>query len=139
MIFSIVENGYDPKEVDRYIEMLQQEYNNAVEWGSQLEAKLEEIRTDMEQDGFYLTIDENNQDEVIASVFQRLNDSVNRVREDAKKQADDIVERANERSHAIVKKAMENSVELRSQNDIVMKNLKSISDMIRVILEKTSS
>jgi hypothetical protein len=33
---------------------------------------------------------------------------------------------------------MEYSVELRTQNSIVMKNLKSISDMIDVILDKAS-
>ena len=37
-----------------------------------------------------------------------------------------------------MKGAMENSVELRTQNDLIMKNLKSISDMIGVILDKAA-
>ena len=54
----------------------------------------------------------------------------------ARQKADEIVEKANEKSRNIVRQAMENSVELRTENTTIMKNLKSISDMIAVILEK---
>ena len=60
----------------------------------------------------------------------------NRRSEGAYKKADEIIERANEKSRNIVRQAMENSVELRTENTTIMKNLKSISDMIAVILEK---
>ena len=35
-----------------------------------------------------------------------------------------------------VRQAMENSVELRTENTTIMQNLKSIKDMIEVVLEK---
>lgn len=136
--FSTVENGYSPSEVDKYIDMLQEEYNNAVEWGQEMEKNLEELKTQMKDLGVYFTIDENNQNEVIDRVFSELTATVNKVKADAETKSKEIIEKANEKSRTIVRQAMENSVELRTQNSLIMKNLKSISDMIDVILDKAS-
>lgn len=136
--FTAVDGGYSPEEVDKYIEMLQQEYQNAVAWGEEMEKKLDELKTKTQEQGVYFTIDENNQNEVIGRVFSELTVTVDRVRSDAQKEADEIIAKANEKSRAIVRTAMENSVELRTESDAVMKNLKSISDMISVILSKSS-
>ena len=136
--FTVTENGYDQQEVDKYIDMLQQEYKNAISWGEEVEAKLEELKASMEQLGVYFTIDENNQNEVIEKVFNELTATVNKVRQDAEKKCNEIIAKANEKGRSIVKGAMENSVELRTQNDLIMKNLKSISDMIGVILDKAA-
>lgn len=136
--FSTVENGYSPQEVDRYIDMLQQEYTNAVAWGEDIEAKFEELKSQMEDLGVYFTIDEDNKNEVIDKVFTELTATVKRVKNEADEKANEIIEKANEKSRSIVKQAMENSVELRTQNNLIMKNLKSISDMINVIIDKTA-
>ncbi len=37
--FTVQENGYSISEVDRYIQLLQAEYRNAVEWGREMEQK----------------------------------------------------------------------------------------------------
>lgn len=132
--FSIVDGGYSPQEVDRYIEMLQQEYRNAVAWGQELESKLEEIKTELAKNGVYFTIDEDNQNEVIENIFAQINLKVNEINEQTEEKAKDIINKANEKGRGIVKQAMENSVELRTQNDLIMKNLKSISDVINDIL-----
>lgn len=137
--FTTVENGYSPAEVDRYVEMIQQEYSNAVAWGEEMEQKYEKLKSHMEQGGIYFTIDENNQSEVIDKVFNELTATVNKVKAETEQKANDIIEKANEKSRAIVKQAMENSVELRTQNEQVLKNLKSISEMIDVIIEKSST
>lgn len=136
--FSTVENGYAPQEVEKYIDMLQQEYTNAVAWGQEMENKLNDLKAQLESNGVYLTIDENNQNEVIDKVFNELTATVNKVKADADAKSKEIIERANEKSRSIVRQAMENSVELRTQNSLIMKNLKSISDMIDVILEKAA-
>lgn len=136
--FTIVGNGYSPVEVDRYVEMLQQEYTQAIAWGEELEKKLIELKTSMEQLGVYFTIDTENQNEVIAKVFNELTKSVNKLKNDAAAEAQEIIDNANDRAKAIVKSAMEKSVELRSQNEAVLKNLKSISDMIGIIIDKTA-
>ena len=136
--FSTVQDGYSPQEVDRYIDMLQEEYTNAVKWGEEIEAKFEELKTQMEDLGVYFTIDENNKNEVIDKVFTELTSTVKRIKSEADEKAAEIVEKANEKSRSIVKQAMENSVELRTQNNLIMKNLKSISDMISVIIDKTA-
>lgn len=136
--FSTVQDGYSPQEVDRYIDMLQEEYTNAVKWGEEIEAKFEELKTQMEDLGVYFTIDEDNKNEVIDKVFSELTSTVKRIKSEADEKAAEIVEKANEKSRSIVKQAMENSVELRTQNNLIMKNLKSISDMIDVIIDKTA-
>ena len=136
--FSIIETGYAPSEVDKYIDMLQQEYTNAVAWGQEMEKNLEELKKQMQDLGVYFNIDENNQIEVIDRVFSELTQTVNKVKAEAEAKSKEIIDKANEKSRTIVRQAMENSVELRTQNSLVMKNLKSISDMIDVILDKAS-
>ena len=134
--FSTQENGYAVEEVDRYIELLQQEYQNAIAWGEEQEAKLKELEESMQSLGIYFTLDESNQDEVIKKVFDRLTETVNNTRAAAQEAANEILSKANEKSHAIVRQAMENSVDLRTENTTIMQNLKSIRDMIEVVLEK---
>lgn len=136
--FTVVENGYSPQEVDRYIEVIQQEYNNAVAWGEELEKKVEELKEYMERNEIYFTIDEENQSEVIDKVFSELTETVKQVKLEADNKAQSIIDKANEKSRSIIRGAMESSVELRTQNGKILKNLKSISDMINVIIEKAS-
>ena len=134
--FSIQPEGYNPQEVDRYIEMLRQEYENAVSWGEEMEAKLEKVENSLKEAGVYLTLEEDNQDEIIAQVFQQLTETVNSTKSQAEQKASDIIAAANEKSRAIVRQAMAHSVELRTENTTIMENLKSIKRMIDVVLEK---
>ncbi len=136
--FTLEENGYNPEEVNRYIAMLQQEYANAVAWGEENERKFEQLKKDMEELGVYFTIDENNHSEVIERVFAELSKTVAKIKVDADKRANEIIEAAHEKSRGIVRQAMEKSVEIRTDNTTIMKNLKSINDMINVILEKNA-
>ena len=50
--FTITENGYDPIEVDKYVDMIQTEYHNAVQWGEENEAKYEKLRKDKDAQGY---------------------------------------------------------------------------------------
>lgn len=134
--FTIESNGYNPEEVDRYIEMIQNEYTSAVAWGEENEKKFEQLKTEMQELGVYFTIDENNQSEVIEKVFAELSKTVAKIKVDADRRANEIIEAAHEKSKTIVRQAMEKSVEIRTENTTIMKNLKSISEMIDVILEK---
>lgn len=134
--FNLEENGYNIEQVNQYIEMLQQEYENAVAWGEEMEANYEKLKTDLEEQGVYFTIDENNQSEVVKEVFQKLTRTIEKVKADAEARADEIVLQAKDEAATIVRRAKENSVEIRTENITIMKNLKSISDMIGVILEK---
>ena len=136
--FTLEENGYNPEEVNRYIAMLQQEYANAVAWGEENEKKFENLKKDMEELGVYFTIDEENHSEVIEKVFAELSKTVAKIKVDADKRANEIIEAAHEKSRGIVRQAMEKSVEIRTDNTTIMKNLKSINDMINVILEKNA-
>lgn len=134
--FNLEENGYNIEQVNNYIEMLQLEYANAVAWGEEKEKELEELRQSMQQQGVYFTIDENNQNEVVKEVFDRLTNSLEKVKSDAHRRANEIVATAKEEANLIMRRAKENSVEIRTQNVTIMKNLKSIGEMIDVILEK---
>ncbi|MBQ8503302.1 MAG: DivIVA domain-containing protein [Clostridia bacterium] len=134
--FNLEENGYNVEQVNQYIEMLQQEYENAVAWGEEMEAKYEKLRSDLEQQGLCFTIDEENQSEVVKEVFDKLTRTIEKVKSDAETRANDIVSQAKEEANTIVRRAKENSIDIRTENITIMKNLKSISDMINVILEK---
>ena len=134
--FSLENNGYNVDEVNRYIEMLQLEYANAVAWGEELETALNTLKDAMKTQGVYFTIDEDNQNEVVKEVFDRLTASLEKGKNDAHQRASDIVSQAKEEANLIVRRAKENSVEIRTQNVTIMRNLKSIGEMIDVILEK---
>lgn len=134
--FSLENNGYNVDEVNRYIELIQLEYANAVAWGEELENELNSLKDAMKTQGVYFTIDEDNQNEVVKEVFDRLTDSLEKVKTDAHQRASDIVSQAKEEANLIVRRAKENSVEIRTQNVTIMRNLKSIGEMIDVILEK---
>ena len=134
--FSLEQNGYSVREVDKYIDLLQTEYNNALSWGEEMEKKLQKLEENIKDLGMYFTIDEDNQNEVIRRVFEELTATVEKVKQNAEDKAQQIIDAANEKSRNIVRQAMENSVEIRTENTTIMKNLKSINEMISVILEK---
>ncbi len=134
--FNTEENGYSIAEVTRYIEMLQQEYENALAWGEEMEAKYNDIKTKTEQLGVYYTIDEENQSEAVKEIFEKLSVTLEKVKNDAERRAFGIIQDAKEEANLILRRAKENSVEIRTENMTIMKNLKSINDMINVILEK---
>ncbi len=134
--FSLEANGYSVREVDKYIDLLQSEYNNAISWGEEMESKLKKLEENIKDLGMYFTIDEDNQNEVIRRVFEELTATVEKVKQNAEDKAQQIIDAANEKSRNIVRQAMENSVEIRTENTTIMKNLKSINEMISVILEK---
>ncbi len=136
--FTVEANGYNIEEVDRYIKMIQQEYANAIAWGEENEKKFEELKKDMQELGIYFTIEENNHSEIIERVFEELSKTVAKIKIDADKRANEIIEAAHEKSKSIVRQAMEKSVEIRTENTTIMKNLKSIDEMISVILEKNA-
>ena len=135
-LFSIQQEGYIIEEVDNYINMLQQEYRNAIAWGEEMEKKLNEVETGLKENGMYFTLQPDNKDEVVASVFLQLTETVNQTKAAAQEKAEEILAHANEKSRGIVRQAMENSVQIRTENNMIMDNLKSIKDMIEVVLEK---
>lgn len=134
--FTVESNGYNVDEVDKYIEMLQHEYSNAIAWGEENERKFEQLKKDMQELGIYFTIEENNHSEVIEKVFAELSKTVAKIKVDADKRANEIIEAAHEKSKGIVRQAMEKSVEIRTENTAIMKNLKSVNEMIGIILDK---
>ena len=135
-LFSIQPEGYSTEEVDRYIEMLQEEYRNAIAWGEEMEAKLQEVENSLKENGMYFTLQPDNKDEVVASVFLQLTETVNQTKAAAQEKAEQIIASANDKSRGIVRQAMENSVQIRTENNMIMDNLKSIKEMIEVVLEK---
>lgn len=134
--FTVTERGYDITEVNKYITMIQQEYANAVAWGEEMERRYEELKKSIDEYGLYFTITEENQSEVIANVFSELSKTVAQSKAEADRRNREIIESAQEQAKEIKRKAMENSVEIRTQNTTIMNNLKAVGDMINVVLEK---
>ncbi len=134
--FTVTERGYDITEVNKYITMIQQEYANAVAWGEEMERKYEELKKSIDDYGLYFTISEENQSEVIANVFSELSKTVAQSKADADRRNREIIEKAQAQAREIKRQAMENSVEIRTQNTTIMNNLKAINEMISVVVEK---
>ena len=134
--FTVTERGYDITEVNKYITMIQQEYANAVAWGEEMERQYEELKKSIDDYGLYFTITEENQNEVIANVFSELSKTVAQSKADADRRNREIIESAQAQAREIKRQAMENSVEIRTQNTTIMNNLKAINDMISVVVEK---
>ena len=134
--FTVTERGYEITEVNKYITMIQQEYANAVAWGEEMERKYEELKKSIDDYGLFFTISEENQNEVISNVFAELSKTVAQSKAEADRKAREIVDAANLQAREIKRKAMENSVEIRTQNTTIMNNLKAVNEMINVVVEK---
>lgn len=134
--FTVTERGYEITEVNKYITMIQQEYANAVAWGEEMERKYEELKKSIDEYGLFFTISEENQNEVISNVFAELSKTVAQSKAEADRKAREIVDSANIQAREIKRKAMENSVEIRTQNTTIMNNLKAVNEMINVVVEK---
>ena len=134
--FTVTERGYEITEVNKYITMIQQEYANAVAWGEEMERKYEELKKSIDEYGLYFTISEENQSEVISSVFAELSKTVAQSKAEADRKSREILENANQQAREIKRQAMENSVEIRTQNTTIMNNLKAVNEMISVVVEK---
>ena len=134
--FTVTERGYEITEVNKYITMIQQEYANAVARGEEMERKYEELKKSIDDYGLFFTISEENQNEVIANVFAELSKTVAQSKADADRKSREIIENANLQAREIKRKAMENSVEIRTQNTTIMNNLKAVNEMISVVVEK---
>ena len=134
--FTVTERGYVITEVNKYITMIQQEYANAVAWGEEMERKYEELKKSVDEYGLFFTISEENQNEVISNVFAELSKTVAQSKAEADRKAREIVDSANIQAREIKRKAMENSVEIRTQNTTIMNNLKAVNEMINVVVEK---
>ena len=134
--FSLEANGYSVREVDKYIDLLQSEYNNAISWGEEMESKLKKLEENIKDLGMYFTIDEDNQNEVIRRVFEELTATVEKVKQNAEDKAQQIIDAANEKSRNIVRQAMENSVEIRTENTTIMKNLKRYPSFLKRVFSK---
>lgn len=134
--FTVTERGYEITEVNKYITMIQQEYANAVAWGEEMERRYEELKKSIDDYGLYFTISEENQNEVIANVFAELSKTVAQSKADADRKSREIIDAANKQAREIKRQAMENSVEIRTQNTTIMNNLKAVNEMISVVVEK---
>ena len=134
--FTVTERGYEITEVNKYITMIQQEYANAVAWGEEMERKYEELKKSIVDYGLFFTISEENQNEVISNVFSELSKTVAQSKAEADRKSREIIETANQQARDIKRKAMENSVEIRTQNTTIMNNLKAVNEMISVVVEK---
>ena len=134
--FTVTERGYEITEVNKYITMIQQEYANAVAWGEEMERKYEELKKSIDDYGLFFTISEENQNEVISNVFAELSKTVAQSKAEADRKSREIIEAANKQAREIKRQAMENSVEIRTQNTTIMNNLKAVNEMISVVVEK---
>ena len=134
--FTVTERGYEITEVNKYITMIQQEYANAVAWGEEMERKYEELKKSIDDYGLFFTISEENQNEVISNVFAELSKTVAQSKAEADRKSREIIETANKQAREIKRQAMENSVEIRTQNTTIMNNLKAVNEMITLVVEK---
>lgn len=60
MKFKTEANGYSIEEVDRYVEMLQTEYKNAVQWSNEIEKQLEDGKADADASSEIESLKEEN-------------------------------------------------------------------------------
>lgn len=186
--FGYVEQGYSPFEVDHYIDMLQQEYKNAVGWSEDVEGQLSEMKIELEKnkavlaelktkneqllkdcralavklndfstgkvriEDLYnerdrlrteneylkaqLNVGSKSSEDVVGRLFNDMLDSMEQLKRDAQLKSTEMVAKANERASAIIKNANQKSVEINAKNDIILKNLENIYDVIGDVLEE---
>lgn len=186
--FTSAEQGYSPYEVDHYIEMLQQEYKNAVGWSEQLDGQLksskqelekaktvlaelkskneqllkdcralavklndfstgkvrvedlynerDRLRTENEYLKSQLHVGGRGNEDVVGKLFNEMMDTIEKQKREANLKATEAVAKANERASAIIKNANQKSVEINAKNEIILKSLENIYDVIGEVLDE---
>ena len=126
--FSIVNNGYDINEVNRFIDIVIQRLEKLNTENSSYLAKIDELE---------LKLKDNKEDDTrkLDKAILAVQDASDKMREVAKEEARIIVEEARNNANAILHEALIDAQKTEQERMILEKNIKVYKNKIKTLLE----
>lgn len=126
--FSIVNNGYDINEVNRFIDIVIQRLEKLNTENSSYLAKIDELE---------LKLKDNKEDDTrkLDKAILSVQDASDKMREVAKEEARIIVEEARNNANAILHEALIDAQKTEQERMILEKNIKVYKNKIKTLLE----
>ncbi len=130
--FSIVEKGYSMSEVEKYIEMLQSEYSNAVEWSNEIEKKLDGIKSAPAYEAEISMLRDENEKllsdcKLLASKLRKMTGNP---KESDSEKADEVITAANIKAESIIDEARKNCDSLIENANARLEQLKAETEKL---------
>ena len=124
--FSIVENGYDVDEVNRFIDIVIGRLEKLNAENTTLAAKLEKLSNSDNQ-----TMDTHKLEKALLAIQE----TSDRYRDVAKQEADIIIEEAKNNANSIVHEALVKSAQIEQERMLLEKNMKIYKERITGLIE----
>lgn len=124
--FSIVENGYDVDEVNRFIDIVIERLEKLNAENTTLAAKLEKLTKEGNQ-----SVDSHKLEKALLAIQE----TSDRYRDVAKQEADIIIEEAKNNANSIVHEALVKSAQIEQQRMLLEKNMKIYKERITGLIE----
>lgn len=124
--FSIVENGYDVDEVNRFIDIVIGRLEKLNADNTTLAAKLEKLSKEENK-----SMDSHKLEKALLAIQE----TSDRYRDVAKQEADIIIEEAKNNANSIVHEALVKSAQIEQQRMLLEKNMKIYKERITGLIE----
>ena len=128
--FSIVNNGYDVDEVNKFIDIVIRRLEKLNAENASLNAKIQELNTNKTDDNIS-NVDIGRLEKAILAVQE----TSDKIKESAREEARVIVEEAKNNANSIVHEALINAEKTEHKRMLLEKNIKIYKDRVRSLME----
>ena len=124
--FSIVENGYDVDEVNRFIDIVIERLERLNAENASYVAKIDKLTTKLK---------ENNDTSKLEQALLVVQDASDKIKEVAKEEAKIIIEEAKNNANSIIHEALVNAEKTEQERIILEKNVKMYKERVKSLIE----
>ena len=125
--FSIVENGYNQKEVNEFLDIVINRLEKVVTENNKLNMQIEELKNELKENG--------NAEERLNKAILAVQETSDRMKELARAESQMIIEDAKRNANSIIHEALVNAEKAEYQANCLRKNITVYKNRVKSILE----
>lgn len=125
--FSIVEKGYNQKEVNEFLDIVINRLEKVVAENNKLNLQIEELKKELKENG--------NAEERLNKAILAVQETSNRMKELARAESQMIIEDAKRNANSIIHEALVNAEKTEYQANCLRKNITVYKNRVKSILE----
>ena len=125
--FSIVEKGYNQKEVNEFLDIVINRLEKVVAENNKLNLQIEELKKELKENG--------NAEERLNKAILAVQETSDRMKELARAESQMIIEDAKRNANSIIHEALVNAEKTESQANCLRKNITVYKNRVKSILE----
>ena len=127
--FTIVENGYDINEVNKFVDIVISKFERLNNDNIQYSKKIEELNK-------HLGISNNNDISRLENVIFTLEEINDKLKETSKKEADAIIDEAKNNANTIINEALMKFEDIEHEKMILEKNINIYKKRVKLLIEE---